>query len=350
MHYYAGWERNDPPLQSQVYYIGHPAQVEQKWAPGYLNGPSPDFYKYEIYFPSGFIQGGASGGSVFNQSKRSIGVCSYEIFGPSYFGRMSSAWNIIKPWLSPNQNLQAMDGYDPMLMTGPTQVCSGSSVTISMPRLLASETVSWSTSGNLSIVSSTAHAVTVTPANTGNGPASINAAITTFSRNFTPVVSTASYTINVGPPAAATVAVSNTSVSPASTATNYGTLRVKNDYNSLGIYATSGAPLTGASWSFPPGWYGTGYGTNAQAHPNSNTGTLYIFPANQCGSSSTPVVINTTLSTGGYYGYAVSPNPAGSELSVTFAPDEQQADKTAEPAADQLPEALLPVEEKTGRA
>jgi hypothetical protein len=124
----------------------------------------------------GVTEPGSSGGPLLNTARQVIGQlrggsssCSSPTLNDR-FGKFGKSWDLhpqsayqLKYWLSPNQDLFEISGLDRGYITGPLKVCYGQNATYSMPNLPSGYTISWSVSPQLTIVSTTAGTVTVSP-------------------------------------------------------------------------------------------------------------------------------------------------------------------------------------------
>jgi hypothetical protein len=313
---YLGWSRDG--ASSKDIMIAHPQGNPQKYSEG--NYTFSDPWKYEISWTLGSGEEGSSGGPLFTTSHQIVGMNSYGTGVANRFGKISASWTggnaaerQLKPWLSPNQDLNSMSHLIPLLTTGPDRVCYGSQATITMPNLRSSEIANWSVSPNLNIVSYTNNSVIVTPSSasssgTGTITATVNGQIV-------------SQQISVGTPGDNIIITNNTTGNQSNGNT---ILLCQNQSNNLQVSAinpvSGGNEALAAQWTFPSGWsYTNLYDTYTSVTP-TNYGTIDVKVQNQCGWSGPQYGhFNANLTNcGGYYGYSVAPNPAKDKLYIYF--------------------------------
>lgn len=114
---------------------------------------------------------------MFSEFNRVIGTFSYSNIGnQAGFGKFSQMWNAnsasnrsLKAMMSPNQNLTTVGTLVPMQIGPISNVCSNVSKTAILPNLAFGQSVTWSVSPSLSIVSSTGNSITVKAASSSGG-------------------------------------------------------------------------------------------------------------------------------------------------------------------------------------
>lgn len=334
---YAGWTRNSgtPNYITVIHHPhGNPQRLSYSGLYGVQNHPFSSNYWQVTNWALGVVTPGSSGSALFNQYHQIVGQlkggassCTYVDFNDR-FGKFHISWDNnpnansqLRAWLSPNQNLFDMSHLIPLRIDGAKEVCYGQNTVINMPNLRPNETVSWSASGNLQIVSSTIHSVTVTPTSAGSGGmGTVTAQVSQPGQpNPGPVV----HNIHVGAPLSSDIILHNTTTS--SQANNFGTIGIcSNTSNSLYI-SSNQSNLTNASWSFPGGWSSWTSGINATVTPSGYGSTIYVTAANQCGYASSPAAFFVNMfSCGSYYQYSITPNPAKDFITINFEVSEEE--------------------------
>lgn len=127
--YYAGWDRNDNPVDNQTC-IHHPKGDIKKISFDYNPAQKVEWSNsicWEVVWDDGTTEVGSSGSGLYNQDKRLIG----QLFGgyasctnmeaSDYYGRFAVSWDYgttpetrLKDWLDPiDAGIDFIDGYDP---------------------------------------------------------------------------------------------------------------------------------------------------------------------------------------------------------------------------------------------
>lgn len=328
---YAGWTR-DAGTPNQVTVIHHPRGNPQRLSYSGLYGVQnhPWYSKYwqVTNWAEGVVVRGSSGCALFNQNHQVVGQlrsgvssCSW-IDGNDRFGKFHVSWDNnpnlesqLRGWLSPNQNLFSMSHLIPLRIDGPSQVCYGQNAIINMPNLRANETINWSISGSIQVVSSTNHSVTITPTAPGSGgTATVTAQINQPGQ---PIPALVLHSLQVGAPSSSDIILHNATTN--SQANQFGTINLcSNSSNSLYV-SSNQSNLTNASWSFPNGWSYYTSGINANVTPLGYANAIYVIASNQCGAASSPAAFYVNMyGCGGYYRYTIYPNPVKDFISVEF--------------------------------
>jgi hypothetical protein len=132
--YYAGWSHSITAPYSGAG-IHHPSGDIKKISVYNTKATSEGDYDVDgqyfeanslwlVYWNKGIIEGGSSGSPLFNQNKHIVGVLS---LGPdanavcslssnqkyALYAKTASSWNVLKPFLSPNTDVETLNGYDP---------------------------------------------------------------------------------------------------------------------------------------------------------------------------------------------------------------------------------------------
>lgn len=330
---YAGWDRsgNTPSKGTSLH---HPSGTYLRYSTSTNGGIRqhplhPKFWQVTNW-ETGIVAPGSSGCALYNEYHKVIGqlkggatTCTFMDFADRY-GKFSDSWygggtssTQLKAWLSPNQDLSSTSHLLPLTMTGGSNVCYGSSSTVTMPYVLSGETAIWSTSGNLSIVGSANNSVTVTSTySSGSGMGTVTATFggVQTSKNVyygTPDVYTITYDNNIS-------------------ASTYNYVDAYSSHNVyLDLTNAIAANITGTNWNPSPnigyswGQYFASY--NFSLNPGD---VLYFNPlsaTNQCGTA------NRTLAFASSSSYFVYPNPATTTMAVQFS-----STKYAETLPDEL--------------
>jgi lysyl endopeptidase len=338
---FAGWDRStsSPSAGTSLH---HPDGTWLRYSASSNVGNNPLYPKcWQVYWHTGVTVPGSSGCALFNQNHQVVGQlwkgfssCNLTEFGDLY-GKLSQSWEgggtsstQLKAWLSPSSNLSSIGYLTPLKITGPTSVCYGSTITISMPNLISGESATWSTSGNLSIVSSNSNSVTVTA--TYSSSFGMGAVTAQF-----PSGVTVSKNVYYGTPDIYTIkydgGISTSSLNYVSAGSHTAYIDMTNAIAS-DIYG-------GVSWN-PSPYIGYSYGQYFGYYDFTlNSGDMVTFnpvsATNACGTS------NRTLAFTSPSSFAAYPNPASSTLFVEF--NSTQFEET-------LPEEIQIISEITGKA
>ncbi|WP_159478657.1 trypsin-like peptidase domain-containing protein [Dyadobacter sp. 3J3] len=295
--------------------IAHPNGDPQKYGRGHkATAQSLDPWKYTITWDegNGIADNGASGGPLFSEYGRVIGMLSNgNPGGQGDYGKVSTAWNSnsdnakqLKHWLSPNQDLGNMGTLIPMEQGPVSNICNNNTRTSTLPNLGPGQSVTWSVTPGLSIVSSTSNSVTVTSTSGQYGVGQIKA-------TYGPTTRTKD--VYYGTPD-----VSNIKYDNGLNASNYNYVTPNTYHNiKLDVQKLTMANVTGyvdwhpsSSYGYSTGQYFSEYlvslpaGQVIQFNPISVT--------NSCGTS------NRSMVFAAYSGFSIYPNPVSDVLSVRF--------------------------------
>lgn len=322
---YIGWDRTTYPSITSfaAYCISFPQDQGgiQKMALGTAQLPGPDGSKFKFTPQIGTLEKGSSGGPMFNTNHKVVGMYSYKSTYDA-FGRLSEAWTHngvgIKNYLSPT-NLSSISSLIPMTIIGPTKLCYGEQGTFTMPNLYPGESVTWSVSGNLQIVSSTNNSVLVSPISpSASGKGTVTASY--FTAGFTQ----SNYSeLSVGVPDPSNVVVTNNTTGY-SGSNPLPFCYFQNNY--IGVQATNpalgGNEAIDAQWTFPTDWMpNTANGMYVQTMPYNQFGSnsFSVKVKNSCGWQTYPKGYGIIYpQCGGYYRYSVYPNPVKDIIYVEF--------------------------------
>lgn len=320
---YLGWDRTDQPVSTQTYSLHNPGGTfyngRQVLSIGYITSNTASGNKYNQYWTLGETKEGSSGGPLIKKSDNKIvGCLSFELTYDKYY-KLSNAWNTstnpLKTYLSPNQNLTSINALNPTKIVGPAILCYNQTSTLTMPNLLPSESVTWSVSGGLQILSSTGQSVTVKANISGyTGNVTVTASYNALqSLNSSLLPYSTSYNFWVGQPS---ISVTNTTTN--STSGGYSITLSQSNTNTLVI--NNNSVINNVIWSFPSGWSvsnTTGFNTNIYSW--SGSGPFSLSTSNVCGTTnsnffpSAVATINPTV---------VFPNIASDEISLRFEKNE----------------------------
>jgi hypothetical protein len=316
---YLGWDRTNQPNGTLTYSLHNPGGTfyngRQVLSMGFITSSTLSGNKYNQLWTLGETLGGSSGGPLIKRSDNRItGGLSFELTYDKYF-KLSNAWNTstgpLRPHLSPNQNLTTIGALNPTLIVGPSILCFNQTATLTMPNLRPNESVTWSVSGGIQILSSTAQSVTVrahipgflgnsTVTASYNAPQELNSGLLPYSTSFR---------FWVGNP---TVSVTNTTTN--FTSSGFNMTLSQSNINSLVINNTSS--ITNASWSFPTNWsVSNTSGLNTNIFSWSGSGSFSCTVSNACGSTSanfspsSVAIINPSI---------IFPNIAADEINLKF--------------------------------
>ncbi|MBL8861584.1 MAG: trypsin-like peptidase domain-containing protein [Planctomycetes bacterium] len=127
--YYAGWSRSTQNA-TMAFALGHPSGGPKKISID-GNGTSSQTTQWRVTWSQGTLEGGSSGGPLFDQNGRVRGpaccvndfVCSGQT---AYFGKFSGFYtaNALAQWLDPaGLNPTTLNGFDPLICALPTTTC-----------------------------------------------------------------------------------------------------------------------------------------------------------------------------------------------------------------------------------
>ncbi|WP_205748196.1 trypsin-like peptidase domain-containing protein [Dyadobacter luticola] len=336
---FAGWSRGTE-TSGTMKFIGHPGGQSQRYANGHKAVPqSTDPYKLTVTFDEGASSAadGASGGPLFSEYGRVIGLLSGSNPGQGEFGEISAMWNSNKPsnkslkaWLSPNQNLTSIGTLVPMQIGPISNVCTNLNKTATLPNLAPGQSVTWSASPSLTIVSSTGNSVTVKASSSAGG------GVGQISATSGPANSTFTTTRDVwwGTPDMGSIKYNGSSAS------NYTFVQPNTNYTVE--YDQSKLVLTNMTgnmnWNPMPG-YGGSYGVNFSQYdfnlpPGQSVQFNPVSATNSCGTA------NRSMGFEAFSGFALYPNPTVKTLYMKFDNSKH---------LEGLPEDISIYEEATGK-
>ena len=314
---FAGWSRGDE-TSGLMTFLGHPDGLPQRYANGHKAVPqSTDPYKLTVTADEGgqAFDDGASGGPLFSQFGRVIGVLSGSNPGQGEFGEVSAMWNSNKPsnkslkaWLSPTQNLTSMGTLVPMQIGPISNVCTNLNKTATLPNLAPGQSVTWSVTPSLTIVSSTGNSVTVKASSSAGGGVGV------ISATSGPTNATFTTTRDVwwGTPDMGSIQYNGSSAS------NYTFVQPNTNYTVE--YDQSKLVLTNMTgnmnWNPMPG-YGGSFGVNFSQYsfnlpPGQSVQFNPVSATNSCGTA------NRSMAFEAFSGFALYPNPTVETLYMKF--------------------------------
>jgi hypothetical protein len=312
---FSGWSRNTAGITSTTI-IHHPVGDIMKisrdnQAPVFDNFSGAQCWRLGLDI--GATQGGSSGAPYYDQNHRIIAqhfgindahlpVCDrVNKFG----GRFDLSWTgggtnatRLSNWLDPgNTGAMTTNTRGIYSITGPSLVCTNGTFTLNNPPGV----VTWSvTPSNLVTPSSDTGAVAnITKISNGNATITFNLGCA----NGNP-----SFTFHTGPYSSSDYPITG----PSSASCN--------SYVYYSIPTLTG--VTSINWVWPSGWtYVSGQNTpNLALRTNSSSGVVSVGVNNTCGQSGSYATKYTSV-TGfcGFSAFAVYPNPASGELTISFA-------------------------------
>ena len=285
---------------------------------------SPPGYVWVSECDNGVIQGGSSGGPLFDQNKRVVGMVSGYIPRTTppitvYQGRFDLSWNgggtsdtRLKDWLDPgNTGAMSTTTLRRWYISGANPLCN-TSTQFTVPNLPSGLTVTWSQGTGISRLSSQGS----NPCNfksTLNGMNSwIGASV--FVNGQT--ISLPTKTVWIGGPAAPTIIASSNVTTIMS---NYYYSVPKNTYNVF-FQMADGVGIVSEDWSYTGDNYMYDYGQYLDMS-TYNDGVNYVVATQYNACSSSPSNRYFTVEVGDpYYGYSlemnISPNPTSDYLDL----------------------------------
>lgn len=284
---YMGWDRATIANGTLVYGIHHPSpspyEGRQHYSSGFKSSNSVDD-KHTVGWSLGETKNGSSGSPLFRSSdNKVIGALSW---GTTYdrYVKFSNTWSGsggIKPFLSNINNYSTLAPLIPTAISGPKILCYNSITTYSMPNLISGESVTWSASGGLQILSSTANSVTV-KAVANYTSASITATFTVIKNaDDLSQLLTDNRIFNVwlgGP----SISVTNTTTNH--TSGGYSLNMSTSSSNNLVFNNLS--EVSSVSWTFPGSWSTSGsVGFNISVWSWSGSSPFTVNASNVCGSN-----------------------------------------------------------------
>lgn len=288
---YLGWDRVDVPNGTNIYGLHHPAEgygLRQHYSSGFVSSQGVD--KYKVGWSFGETKKGSSGSPLFRSNDHKIlGGLSYEVWlgdDDKYF-KLSNAWTgtgALKEHLSDVNNYTSLNALIPTQITGPKVLCYNTTTTYSMSNLIAGESVTWTASPGLQILSTTANSVTVKAINSYMN-ANVTATFTVIKDADDPLAplltDTRSFSIWLGGPF---MSVTNTTTDH--TSSGYVMNMSPTSYNYL-HFNHELTDVTSVSWSFPSGWSVSGTtGNDVAVWSWSGTSSFTVNATNACGTTS----------------------------------------------------------------
>ena len=318
---YAGWSRNDVAPNSAVG-IHHPSGDVMKISFEQDNPIPIDDYNagngpadcWRVFWENGTTEGGSSGSPLFDPNHRIIGqlyggTASCTISnGHDNYGRFNISWdNGLAEFLDPN-NTEAMTANTVKIpyITGPSTVCASNSTFTIQNRPPDSE-ISWSHSGNLSIVSGQGtNQLTVKQNENGGGIETIMTSDLTETEYGSSGLINATFSVSSNYTTNKTVWVGNPAFTP---------IVKGNSIISCSRYLYTEQNNRPVTWSVygPFRIIGPNYGHKCTVEgTSSGVGWVYATVSNDCGSIRGEKLVEVNC---GYY--AVSPNPVSSVITIS---------------------------------
>ena len=160
---------------------------------------------WRVNIVTGASEGGFSGGPLFNQNGRVIGQLTGSGGGcaplTAWNGRLDASWDRLSPWLTNDPNVEVTNILRaPYFFQENALVVCNTTRTYSLADApsAATHTVTWSTTSNLTIVSSNHSTVSVRYSGSGNGIGAITASIRNVNTNLCPATAIFSKDVQAG--------------------------------------------------------------------------------------------------------------------------------------------------------
>lgn len=158
--YYAGWTRTTA-NSTFAFAMGHPSGGPKKISID-NNGTSSEATQWRVSWNVGTLEGGSSGGPLFDQDGRVKGpaccvnsfVCSGQT---AWFGKFSSFYtnNALAQWLDPaGTNPTSLNGFDPFLCSAASTTCFTSPNSVGPGALISFQGTQFVTDNNFTLLCS----------------------------------------------------------------------------------------------------------------------------------------------------------------------------------------------------
>lgn len=318
---YLGWDRVNVSNGTNIYSLHHPGEdydLRQHYSSGVISSQGAD--KYVVTWALGETEKGSSGSPLLRTSDHKIlGGLSHEAWiGDDKYFKLSNAWTgtgALKEYLSKVNNYTSLNALITTQITGPKVVCYNGTATYSMPYLVAGESVTWSVSGGLQILSTTANSVTVKGTNSYT-TATITATFTVIKDPDNPsalLTDSRSHQVWLDGPF---ISVTNTTTDH--TSSGYVMNMSPSAYNYL-HFNPELSDVTSVSWSFPGGWSVSGTtGNDVAVWSWSGTSPFTVYATNTCGSTSAYFYPNSSGFRMAANSSTIYPNVAGDYVRVSL--------------------------------
>lgn len=317
----AGWSReNNPPINTVVG-IHHPAGDVMKIA---IDGDPPavqtitgipNSHWFVDDWDTGTTEGGSSGSPLFDQNGRVIGQDhAGDGFQPcnadkgTFYGRIWRSWTgggtantRLRDWLTNDPNVMTTDVLRiPFLVESSNIVVCNTNKSFSFANIppTASHNITWSTTPNLTIVSSDRHFVMVRYSGSGNGIGTITASVSNVNTGLCPITNTFSKDVQAGAFTTSQVIVSGESAVCKGTVYTY-TANIPFGHRSGYTY----------NWTWPSNWI--------FISQLANTIRLQTPSVSTPSGGTVSVNVNNGCGTSGFTGLTVFPRPCGFSLAKT---------------------------------
>lgn len=332
----AGWNRGLAAATSSVG-IHHPRgdvmkiSIEDDPATAVSFGGGPNNY-WRVTFDDGTVEPGSSGSPLFDQNHRVVGqlrgnqnnicanidnnncFCTQPRVGE--YGRLSTSWaGGFDVWLTNAPAVVTTDLISIPFIPEPTDIVictTNRTLNLDNAPPAATHDVAWSTTSNLTIISSGQDFVTVRYAGSGNGIGTITATVTNDNTVLCPVSRAFTRDVQAGPFSPSQISVSGTT--GVCQGTEY-TYTANMDFGPRAGYTYS--------WTFPNNWIFVSQNGNTVKlrTPYSTTpdgGAVRVSINNGCGASGFSGITVYPIGCGGYYKVA---NQSFSEEAFRYYPN-----------------------------
>lgn len=315
---YLGWDRESVSNGTLVYGLHHPGgsyyNGRQHYSAGSKTGNTLHG-KHIIDWSLGETENGSSGSPLFRTSDNKVlGGLSWGLEKDRYF-KLENAWSALSSYLSGTYNHTSINALIPTQITGPKILCYDATTTYSMPNLLAGESVTWSVSGGLQILSTTANSVTVKATNSYIN-ATVTATFTVIRDADNPgdlLTDSRSYQVWLGGPF---MSVTNTTTDH--TSSGYVMNMSPSSYNHL-HFNHELSSVTSVNWSFPSGWSVSGTsGNDVTVWSWSGTSPFTAYATNTCGTVSAFFHPNSSGFRMAVNNSTIYPNVAGDYVRISL--------------------------------
>jgi len=281
-------------------------------APFFIPPPNPPLNHWEVFFDDGITEPGSSGSPLFDQDHRVVGQLTGNNDAAAgcnepdaIYGMLSVSWNAgFDVWLTNDPAVVTTDLISIPFIPEPGDVVvcnTNRTINLNNAPPTASHDVSWSTTSNLTIVSSGQDFITVRYAGSGNGVGTITATVTNDNTVLCPVSRSFTRQVQAGPFSSTQITVSGTAGVCKGTEYTY-TANVPFGHKSGYSY----------SWTYPSNWIFVSQSANTirlrtPLYTTPDGGTVRVSANNGCGASGFSGVTVFPIECGGGFLVAASP-------------------------------------------
>ncbi len=307
----------------------------------FLDYPAEHFW--DIDFTAGGVQGGSSGGPLFDNFGRVVGQLYGGTSCPNangIYGKLDRSWgwdengdflpdrnfgNSLAPYLTNDPTVTSVNLlHIPNIQraSGQGPVCS-SYTGFSLVPPPPTHTGLWDVTPNLEIITQGSSSALIKYSGSGNGTATISVEVQNSNAILCPVSATFTREVQAGPFTTSQVSVTGTTAVCPDTYYTY-TADIPGGHLSSYTY----------SWTYPSNWMWPSYYKNTLRLKtpmyNPQYGTVRVSVNNGCGVTSyTGVTVYPGYSCGYYYSY--SPNPVSDELTVAAVSTTSETNEVLDP-------------------